>query len=259
MSRSARYLILMLVLLVSCSKDEFIPCDCDRNNPGTVCREYKYENDTYIGYIDYKYDPSHNLTEKRYFSPNGLSKYIRYQYSPMNKLLRESHYSRNNNLENYYLYTYNSFDSIASSSYYEHESLINKSDFQYNTARLLSRRLNYQGEKLSGIEKSDYDDQNVLWKQTLLTPDSTLISYKIFEFFNNHFERISCYDQEGNFSGYSILQYTGGNKLVLVRHYDRYKEFSGSEVFEYKDNMLIKYSVLDAYGLVLSYNVYQYN
>jgi len=255
-----RYLLILLIfLLFTCKKDNIVPCQCNENSNGLLCRVYEYVEEECVGYINFEYNDNDALSKQYYFSVIGnLKKYSVFNYSSNGYITDQTDFDNKHEIINRYVYGYNSFDSIESISLYKNLILEEKCNYVYNTSYLLTGIFSFHQNQLFSYELYQYDAENIIWKLSEYSQDSVLQSYTIFQHFNNGVIREDYYNGSFEFTGYKTRLYTSDNLISIINIYNKDGITSSRDVFEYNNKSLTKYSKFNSEGERILQTIYQY-
>jgi hypothetical protein len=236
-----------------------VNCDCSQTT-GKLCREYRFEKEVCIGYIDYSYNSDLQLTGKKFFSKEGkLKKSIFYEYANTLLIKESESYTDNQLLNNYSQYIYTVFDSIAEKKEFCSGQEVNRIVYEYDSINLRKKESTFDHDTLINYTEYFYDNENKLWKTIARNFDGGINQIRMYDYYDNLTLRITLYDSMTNFAGFELYRYNTENLLLEVDYHDKDNALETYDTYDYKENQLLKKSSYDNLNNRIAYTVYKYH
>jgi|GEM_PF-3861604 len=246
--------------MYACSKDELLECDCGQDFIGKLCREYHFENNECIGFIDYSYDDNLKLVSEKYSNKQSVvKKIINYEYNSKGQLAKKAEiYTDNYLYNNTIIYHYNFFDSLSERILYQNNSVVYEEAIEYDSLKnkcLVTKKV---ADTIQSYKTYSYDSDNKLWKIKSFQSSGSLIESFEYNYYYDNTMRINKYDSLTNFNGYELYRYNTSLQIIEKIIYDKDKILVNDDVFDYNDNRLSKVTTYDQYEKIISYILYKY-
>lgn len=254
------YLFIFLVSIAACRVDEFSPCDDVDAAQGLLCKEFRFENNSSIGYLAYFYNTENQLSRKDYKSPDGkLKKYDTFFYEN-NKLVKERSYDGNSNLIVEKEYLYDSQSNLSNVSHFEGGVEVAYKSFEY-AETLLKKESNFNHDQLEDYTVYQYyNGETRLYRRSLYSAADQLMNYTNIEYFVNNYERHSHYTGNHLFTGYHLYYYNGNGNLTRASEYDQTGTLISNIEYEYNELDRLDISrEYDEEGILRKHNKFIYN
>lgn len=193
--------IAFTIFLSACERDGLIPCAGD-GPIGQLCREYRYYNDSPIGYVDFLtegdtvltseiYDQQHRLQKtKKEWLVNGKTSVIAEQYPDEDTKVQTWHYNGFDSLETIV------FGANDSSMHIIYENGKRKTE-SYIHGDSLVRYFTYRY----------FQDDGNLYRIYLYNAKDSLLSYRSFEYFSTGQKRVSFYTSCNELIGRKVFRF----------------------------------------------------
>jgi hypothetical protein len=203
------FVITMLTLMAGCTADQPVECEPADGLEGKLCREYRFENGTSVGYVQYAYrgdtaidlshfDPSHSLrkTETRSFWEGQLRSVVE-RFPDGSRVVRSYNYLPNDSLE---CIVYGMVDSTVCLDY---------DDIQ----RAVRKTYVAEGQLTRSIEYRYFEDEDRLYRISFLDANNSIIEYRNHIYFFDGTVRIEHYSGNNTFIGHAVERFRADGKL----------------------------------------------
>lgn len=245
--------------LFACGVDKLSPCDGNPEMDGLLCKEYRYQEGTSIGYLSYLYNSDGQIIQTDYYSIEGtLKKFVTYQYEN-GQLAREASHNSDGDILRETTYNYNSDNSLSDIN--NNENGINKSRrvFEYQNT-FLTKESQFSNEQLdSSITYQYFSDDGRLYKKSYYDSQNNLASYTTHQYFSNYKTRYNHYSSQHIFMGYDLEHFNADKTPQSFVSYGPLGEITGTIEYEYNElGQLSKSSTIDTDGKVVSHTLYMY-
>lgn len=251
--------LVLLVTLISCGTDELSPCEDNPEMKGLLCKEYRYENGTSIGYLSYFYNSQDQMVRTEYNSINGTTKkYVIFEYNDKN-LVREASFSPDGNMLRETIYNYNNDNSLSDINHEENGASISRRIFEYQNT-VLTKETELSNDQLDNyITYQYYSDDGKLYKKSYYNAQSQLTNYTTYEHFDNLKIRYNHYTANHNFTGYDVEHFNADNTPKEFVTYDTAGEIISTTKYDYNTlGLLNKSESLDSTETVISHILFLY-
>lgn len=198
------FLLYLLVALYGCSTDVLTPCQ-GTGNSGTLCREYRYLNERAAGYIAYTYEDDTATIAHFYNADNRLIKTVSTQLKDgQTRIQTEQYPQQNSRVQTWH---YNQQDSLWKIVHGATDSTV---EITYQNGKRW-REAYYHAEHLHRyFEYRYFVDDGKLYRIYAYGADSTLLSYRSFDYFSTGQNRVSYYTAQHQLIGRRVYHAPGG-------------------------------------------------
>jgi len=257
-----RHAILLLMIigagLSSCRDALPGPCDCDGQPSGKKCREVRYEQDDYIGFIDFRYNEEGRLHEQAWNPVAGTPKVSTYEYGANGKAIHERISYPGREGEAQWDFEYNEADSLLKASYYENGQLKRVIQYEYTQANLLISKSFAEGGLITSRLHYTYDANNRLWRLAETDRDHRLLREEYYTYYGNFTERVEMFDSNSVYLGYRFIQRLADQRLLEVRAYDAEDGLLEYTLYEYHQGVLNRSATYSGDGAVIQRSDFLY-
>ena len=230
---------------------------CDNSLPGCICKEYRYHENDYLGYIQYAYNSEKQLVQQDLYSTRNNAVRYRFTYSSSGKIVQKLVTNTNGAEIERFDYQYNSQDSLLNITQYKDEKQVCITSYEYGSDHnLLTKKSEYSDG--TGTHVLYQYDGNLIYKETVFNLKNELLEYSIYTHYDNLFKRVTHYNALSLISSYEIHQHAPFNKLQQILHYSPENKLLYKEVWSYTDNLLSRYGQYSSDNSLTQYNLYQY-
>lgn len=257
--RKLYWLILIVTGISACGVDELSPCDNEPDMAGFLCKEYRFQNNTSIGYISYLYNKDGQVTRTDYNSTEGvLKKFITFEYEN-GKLKREASFEPDGDLLRETTYGYNNNNSLTDISNSENGVATTRKVFEYQNT-FLTKESEFSNEQLDNyITYQYFNDDNKLYRKNYYNAQNNLINYTTHEYYYNNIRRYNHYSAAHEFLGYDVEHLNANGDILKFTEYNDLGEISSVIEYEYNTlGQLNKSTNYDGNEKALSHNLYLY-
>lgn len=226
--------ILILLVSFSCSRDELANCDCD-GKVNSLCREVIFNNNEYIGYIQYSYNNFDSISSVNYYSNTSNStKNITFSYDSLFRVA-DKKFTNNNAFYDELKFQYSN-NKISTVNYLKNNTCVYKDNYIYENNLLKKIEFTSTAAIDSSINYIYYSD-NKLKKENHIDNNGFTKGYKIFEYFSNDTDKMSVYNSKDSLMESYTYRKNNGNIIETI--YSRNGMSNTYESFKYYTNGLL--------------------
>ncbi len=214
------FISIITLFLTSCRVDEFSPCDVQEGMEDLLCKEFRFEHNSSIGYLVYYYNEQEQLSRMEYKSTDGeLKKYDTFEYDD-NKLSKETAYDAKGNLIREKLYTYNSTENLSNVYHIENGVEVFYKAYEYSDT-LLKKESTFNHNELENYTLYQYyNGETNLYRKSFYAANGELMNYTNIEYFVNNFERHNHYTGNHVSTGYDVYTYDENQNITRFSSYN---------------------------------------
>jgi len=201
--------IALLTVLAGCMTDQPVECEALTGLEGELCREYRFENGTSVGYVQYAYrgdtaidlshfDPFHSLkkTETRSFWLGQLRSVVE-RYPDGSRVVRSYYYLPNDSLE---CIVFGMVDSTVCFSY---DGMGRPVRETYVIGDVVTRSIEYRY----------FEDEDRLYRISFLDANDSITEYRNHIYFFDGTVRIEHFTGDNVFIGHAVERLRADGKL----------------------------------------------
>lgn len=198
-------LLITAIWLVGCSTDEFIPCDGD-GPQGSLCREYRYYNDSPEGYVEFEYGGDSLIISTIYNTDHRLEKTV------VERLENGRTYSIAEQFPNSETHVqtwhYDEMDSLFSIVYGANDSSM---QLTFENGKRKFQRYFHGSELNRYFEYRYYQDDGTLYRIYSYSTADSLLGYRSFDYFQITGQfRASFYTSDNRLIGRKVFNSQNG-------------------------------------------------
>ncbi|MCB0428928.1 MAG: hypothetical protein H6585_15140 [Flavobacteriales bacterium] len=247
-----RYLLLLVPLLTGlwygCGKDDPPPCATAGAFQGKVCKEYRYQNDTFVGTISWDWSGDELLAKRFITDKKKEVSYVLYTNDNPQHFRTETTY----NVSTGQSVIFRKWETDSSGNtirFWENKDTF---DLFRSYQRDSLGRVEFMEEEHNGepafSEAYFYDSTDSLYKALRYdgTTGSLIAVFRIAHYMNSR--RTDTYDANNNLTGYETWQYEQGKVVSIARH-NASDALVSDQTFRYNSyGLLWKQSTTDSSG-----------
>lgn len=198
---------LMAIVLSSCTTDVLLPCSED-GVAGELCREYRYFNDSPVGYVTFAQQGDSLMTSNSYNQASNLEKTVTEQFDDGRiSIISEKFPDKESRVQTWH---YNEMDSLWLIVYGANDSSL---EISYENGKRLREVYSHQGVMKRYNEYRYFTDDGQLYRIYNFGGDGALLRYRSFEYFHSTGQtRVSYYSAENDLVGKRV--YNSQNGLI---------------------------------------------
>lgn len=213
--RSVTAILFGCFAIQSCGADELLPCDEDAALLGLLCREYRYENETPVGFVDFVYNKDSIVEQYLYDAQTILRKTVIERYEGGQLQTVAERYQNGLNIVSSYHYLSN--DSLECIIFGAADS---STCFTYVNGKRFKEEAYHGPDMVRYSEYRYYPQDGRLFRISRFDGNDSLLSYLDYDYFFGGIIRVDHYLGDHTFIGYEVTDMDVAGNVLSVQYAD---------------------------------------